>query len=304
MLPLAALHAASLGGLVALGISGAPTGALVACGLAAGITIPPVGSVVRPLLGRPARPRREDLLPTAYALDGIAIELVFVTGPLLTAAIVVVASPAVALLVACGFVLLGTVVLVTIAGLARLAAGRARDHERHLLGALASPGVRTIVAATAPVGFALGATEVTMTAFATDHGSRAAAGALMAAWAAGSGVGGLAYGGREHTSAPGPRWVRLAALFPLCSLPLLLRALDPGHGAAGPDRRAVPGALHGRRQPARGRRRAPGRRHGGLRVADHRHRARRRRRQRGRGRHRAVAGAGGPGSGRWSSRGR
>ena len=71
--------------------------------------------------------------------------------------------------------------------------------------------MRTIVAATAPVGFALGATEVTMTAFAADHGSRAAAGALMAAWAAGSGVGGLTYGGREHTSAPGPRWVRLAA---------------------------------------------------------------------------------------------
>ena len=63
--------------------------------------------------------------------------------------------------------------------------------------------MRTIVAATAPVGFALGATEVTMTAFAADHGSRAAAGALMAAWAAGSGIGGLTYGGREHASAPG-----------------------------------------------------------------------------------------------------
>ena len=124
MLPLAALHAVALGGLVALGLAGAPTGALVACGLAAGITIPPVGSVVRPLL---AGLLADDasLLPTAYALDGIAIELVFVTGPLLTAAILVVASPAVALLVACGFVIVGTVVLVAVAGLARLAAGRA-----------------------------------------------------------------------------------------------------------------------------------------------------------------------------------
>jgi MFS family permease len=220
MLPLAALHAASLGALVALGLAGAPTGALVACGLAAGISVPPVGSVVRPLL---AGLLDDDagLLPTAYALDGIAIELVFVTGPLLTAAIVVVASPAVALLVACGFVVLGTIVLVT-APASRAWRPDAGDHERHLLGALASPGMRTIVAATAPVGFALGATEVTMTAFASDHGSRAAAGALMAAWAAGSGVGGLAYGGREHASAPGPRWVRLAAVFPLCSLPLVL----------------------------------------------------------------------------------
>ena len=171
--------------------------------------------------GGPARRRGQDLLPTAYALDGIAIELVFVTGPLLTAAIVIVASPAVALLVACGFVILGTIVLVTTPA-SRAWRPDARQHERHLLGALASPGVRTLVAATAPVGFALGATEVTMTAFAADHGSRAAAGALMAAWAAGSGVGGLAYGGREHATAPGPRWVRLAAVFPLCSLPLVL----------------------------------------------------------------------------------
>jgi MFS family permease len=112
MLPPAGLHAASLGALVAFGLAGAPTGVLAACGLAAGISVPPVGSVVRPLL---AGLLDDDagLLPTAYALDGIAIELVFVTVPLLTAAIVVVASPAVALLVACGFVVLGTVVLVT-----------------------------------------------------------------------------------------------------------------------------------------------------------------------------------------------
>jgi MFS family permease len=220
MLPLAGLHAASLGALVVFGLAEAPTGVLVACGLAAGLTIPPVGSVVRPLL---AGLLEDDagLLPTAYALDGIAIEVVFVTGPLLTAAIVIVASPAVALLVACGFVILGTVVLV-MAPASRAWRPDAGDHERHLLGALASPGVRTIVAATAPAGFALGATEVTMTAFASDHGSRAAAGALLAVWALGSAIGGLTYGGREHTSAPGPRWVRLAALFPLCSIPLIL----------------------------------------------------------------------------------
>src|SRR3954451_13275144 len=193
MLPLAALHAASLGGLVALGLAGAGTGALVACSFAAGISSPPVGSVVRPLLAG-LLSHEPHLLPTAYALDGIAIEMVFVTGPLLTAAIVVAASPAVALLVACGFVVLGTIVLVTTPA-SRAWRPDARQHERHLLGALASPGVRTIVAATAPVGFALGATEVTMTAFAADHGSRAAAGALMAGRGGGGGGGGGAHRG-------------------------------------------------------------------------------------------------------------
>src|SRR5690242_13735371 len=50
MLPLAGLHATSLGLLVVFGLSGAPSGVLVLCGLAAGASIPPVGSVVRPLL--------------------------------------------------------------------------------------------------------------------------------------------------------------------------------------------------------------------------------------------------------------
>ena len=222
LLPLAGAHVAWLGALVLLALGGAPTAALVACGLAAGATMPPIGFVVRPTLLR-LLGDSEDLLPTAFSLDGIAIEMVFVSGPLLTALVVSVASPAVALLVACGFALAGTLVLVS-SPASRAWRPDAAEYERHLLGALASPGVRTIVAATAPMGFALGATEVTMTAFATDHGSRAAAGLLLALWAVGSAAGGLAYGAREHGLEPGARWVRIAALFPLLSVPLLLPA--------------------------------------------------------------------------------
>ena len=225
MLPLAVGHATSLATLVALGLEGAPTAVLVLCGLAAGATLPPVGFVVRPMLPR-LLGSRDDLLPSAYALDGIAIEMVFISGPLLTAAVVSVASPAAALVVACGFVLAGTLILVT-SPASRAWHPTASEHERHFLGALVSPGVRTLVAACAPVGFALGATEVTMTAFATAHGSRAAAGALLAVWALGSAAGGLAYGAREHGLGPGARWVRLAATFPLCSTPLALAPSIP-----------------------------------------------------------------------------
>ena len=124
---------------MAFGLAGAPTGVLVACGVAAGITIPPVGSVVRPLLAGLLEDDA-DLLPTAYALDGIAIEVVFVTGPLLTAAIVVVASPAAALLVAAGFVSSATIVPRHVSPASRAWRPDTGDHERHLLGALASPG--------------------------------------------------------------------------------------------------------------------------------------------------------------------
>ena len=70
--------------LVVLGLAGAPTVVLAACGAIAGATLPPVGAVVRPLLpelldGRP------ELLPTAFALDSVLIELSFVVGPLLAA---------------------------------------------------------------------------------------------------------------------------------------------------------------------------------------------------------------------------
>jgi hypothetical protein len=220
MLPLAGLHAASLGALVAFGLAGAPTACWWPAAWRPGSRIPPVGSVS----GRCCAGLLEDdagLLPTAYALDGIAIEMVFVTGPLLTAAIVIVASPAAALLVACGFVVLGTIVLVMRAGLARLAPDAATTSAT-CSARWRRPAVRTIVAATAPAGFAGRRHRGDDDRLRSDHGSRAAAGALLAVWALGSGVGGLTYGGREHTSAPGPRWVRLAALFPLCSLPLLL----------------------------------------------------------------------------------
>ena len=53
----------SLGALVALGLAGAPTGVLVACAWSAGVSIPPVGSVVRPLLARPAAARTRTCCP-------------------------------------------------------------------------------------------------------------------------------------------------------------------------------------------------------------------------------------------------
>jgi MFS family permease len=224
MVPLALVHALSLGALVALGLSGAPSAALVACGLVVGGSVPPVGSVVRPLL--PRLLASSDDLPTAYALDGIAIEMVFIGGPLLTGAIVSFGSPAVALVVAAGFALSGTFVLITApASRAWEPAGVAS--ERSLLGALASPGVRTLVATTAPVGFALGASEVTIAAFAAHHGSRPAAGVLLALWAAGSGVGGLAYGAREHGLAPHARWLRLAVCYPLGYVPMVFAPSIP-----------------------------------------------------------------------------
>jgi MFS family permease len=70
--------------------------------------------------------------------------------------------------------------------------------ERHWAGALRSPGLRTIVIAMLPVGFAFGAIEVTLPAFADAHGNRSFGGVLIAIWSIGSALGGVAYGTRPR----------------------------------------------------------------------------------------------------------
>ena len=192
---------------------------------------------------------------------------------------------------------IGTFVLHRLAGLAGLATGRRRPRAP-LLGALRSPGMRTIVAATVPLGFAVGATEVTMTAFAEDHGARAAAGVLLAVWAVGSGLGGLTYGGRGT----GPGGARATCGSPSSSRCARCRCCSRRRSRPWRRWRCSPGCAWrpymAAAQPDRRRRRAGGRDHRGLHVADHGHRlgaaaaARRRACQPGLARVRAVVAAG------------
>jgi MFS family permease len=215
---LAFAHGAALAALVACGALGAPPAALVALGFAAGFAIPPTSSVLRSLWpellsGRP------DLLQSAYALDTTLIELIFVTGPLLTGAIAAVSSPAAALVISAVSVVAGTVAFTRRTPTRAL---RPDEHgDRHWLGALASPGVRTLVITSVPAGVALGMCEVGIPAFARSQGAANIAGVLLATWSLGSGLGGLAYGALPRR--PPLRRVHLlvAALLPLSLLPPL-----------------------------------------------------------------------------------
>ena len=60
-----------------------------------------------------------------------------------------------------------------------------------VLGALGSPGVRTVVLYAIAAGVAFGAVELAMPAFAEEHGARELGGVAIACFAAGSLVGGL-----------------------------------------------------------------------------------------------------------------
>jgi len=217
LVPLGMVHAAALGALVLAGETGAPAAALAAFGLLAGFAIPPTSSVLRSmwpslLSERPA------LLQPAYALDSVLIELVFILGPLLTGLLTAVFSPQAALVVSAVSVIAGTLAFTA------LPPSRDRRPQREarsgLLGALSSPGVRSLVLISLPAGIGIGICEVALPAFTDAEGARELAGVLLAVWSLGSAAGGLVYGALPSRPPLERVHVAVALLLPLSFLPM------------------------------------------------------------------------------------
>jgi predicted MFS family arabinose efflux permease len=162
---------------------------------------------------------RSELRQAAFALDSVGIEVLFITGPLLTGVIAALASPEAALGVSAAAVLAGTVAFVTQPLVRHAVRGSADLGPRRLAGALRSPGVLTLALASIPPGIGLGMCEVALPGFAYDHGAAQRAGLLLAVWSAGSAVGGVIYG-----AIPRPPLQRVhivvSVLLPLSLVPL------------------------------------------------------------------------------------
>ena len=220
LLPLAVLDVACTVALVVLTEEGAPNAALVACGLAGGFCIPNIGSALRALWPELLR-RRDELLSTAFALDSVAIEVLFTAGPLISAAIVAAVSPIAALALSAVCVITGTALFVSRRP-SREWTPDPRAGTHGAIGALRSAGVRTLVLTTLPAGFCFGVVEISMPAFSAEYGAPAWAGVILAVWAAASATGGLAYGARAWGLPVGSVYVRLALVLPLGFLPALL----------------------------------------------------------------------------------
>jgi MFS family permease len=222
IVPGALLAMAALVAVVVLGEAGAGTVPLALAGFFAGAASTPIGGIMRqrwPELVAPAE------LPTAYALDAVMIEVVFVTGPLLAGVLAATVGAAEGLIVAGVFGIIGSV------GFARISTvppGGDPDAERHWLGALASPHLRLLVLSGLPLAGTFGALDVTLPAFGAHHGAAALGGPFAAALAFGSGVGGLAYGARPGIFGPPRRsLIALGALMTLTCLPLPIATSIP-----------------------------------------------------------------------------
>ncbi len=190
-----------------------PIGTAYAFAALAGGSLPQIGSCVRArwsyVLSAPAQ------VQTAYALEAVVDEAVFILGPILVTVLATGIDPVAGL---------ATAVVAGVAGSLAFSAQPATEppphrHDRSV-GARPVMPWRTIIplaVVCAALGVLFGAAEVTTVAFGEENGSKAYAGPLLALWALGSLVAGVITGLVHWKRGPAVR-VRWGALGMACAM--------------------------------------------------------------------------------------
>lgn len=173
--------------------------ALLALSVVAGAFSPPVGATMRVIWGRALAhgPHRK----RGFSLDAVSEEVMFTVGPLLAAVIAAMFTPAVSLAVSAAAVIIGTVAFIA-SPLSRLQRGHhamrpTLQPAQPVVSPMRTPGFPVIALALAVPGIMLGAVEIAAPAIGADQGSIVFAGILLALFAGGSAIGGLAFGRLE-----------------------------------------------------------------------------------------------------------
>ena len=223
LVPTAVLGALTEIVLVVATLSGGGTALLALLAIAGGITVPPVSASLRTLL--PGLVGRERI-DTAFAFDALQLEIVFISGPLLAAGIATLISPAAGVLTAAAMQTAGALGVAAAPSSRRWRPAQ-REPGTSRVGALSSPGLRTLVAALMITAVSLGVLEICIPAFAEEYGSRSDSGWLFALWALGSLVGGLWYGARRWRSGTVRRFFFVSSILALGLAPLPLAGSLP-----------------------------------------------------------------------------
>jgi MFS family permease len=192
--PLTACFAISTIALILCAELRAPLWTMLVSGALAGASMPSLGSMVRArwsaLLGD------SPLLHTAFSLESVLDETIFVIGPALVTLLATEVTPAAGVAVAMTACVTGTLLFAAQRRTEPLA-GPASPPRRDGRGSrIPAPGLLTL----APVYFCLGtmfaAIDLSTVDFAQEHGHKPLAGFILGAYALGSAVGGLCYGSR------------------------------------------------------------------------------------------------------------
>ncbi len=187
-----------------------------AAGLAGAATLP-VGSLVRArwaglVGGTPA-------LGTAFALESVLDEAVFVVGPVLVTALAVGVAPSVGLLGPLVFAVVGSLSLAIQGNTEPETSSEPRPAGRL---AVLSSGLLVLILSCVALGIVLSVIDLGMVAFARERGIAGAAGPLLALFATGSMLAGLAYGAREWRTSPDRRFLVATAALCVGTVPILL----------------------------------------------------------------------------------
>jgi predicted MFS family arabinose efflux permease len=203
------VHPAALVAIVGLSHRDDPRSLLIALGLLAGLTLPPVSTSMRVAWGEVVG---EHERTAAYSLVYLTQELAILTGPLVLAATIAASSSSLALITVAALSGAGT-----LAFSVSIAPPADRDLPARQTGAslLREPGIRIVLALAVLVGGVIGGLEVGTPTFATAHRAPAATGVLIAAVSVGGIIGAALYGRRRWSVPPSRRLVALLALLAL-----------------------------------------------------------------------------------------
>ncbi len=227
IVPMAIGGSLAITSLVAATLAGAALGTLIGIAALAGALWASLLPSMRPLWADLVDHPRQ--LSVAYAIQAVFTEVVFILGPLATAALIAIASPAAALLVIATARLVGMLAFAAAPASRRW---RTRSGSKRRVIALASAGLLTLVLSKIAVGAMFGVLDVGVPAFTEEEGVAAAAGLALAALAVGSTLGGIVYGasprpadGRRYAALLGIQTILLAPLFFANSIAVLTVAM-------------------------------------------------------------------------------
>jgi predicted MFS family arabinose efflux permease len=158
------------------------------------------------------------LLDTAFAVEAVNDEMVFIIGPTVTTLLATTVHPVAGLVAACVSALVGTWWLVS--QRRTEPPPRATAGGEHHTGPMPWRRLAPLVGGAVMLGVLFGGTEVATVAFAEEAGNRAASGLLLATWALGSLISGVITGSMVMKRSPAARY-RLGILaLALLMLPL------------------------------------------------------------------------------------
>lgn len=185
----------------------APEAVLVALAFGDGITEPTVGPASRALWGRLLPPGA--VRDAGYSYEAISMEMFFVLGPGLAGMLVALPWPGTGLVIGTLCMIVGSV---GFAGTRAVRGWRPEPGERpdgNPLGAIASPGMRTVALAALGMGIVVGFVEVAVPAAAAGAGYPTAGGLLLSLLSISSVLVGMVYGTRP---CPRPMYLRMPVL--------------------------------------------------------------------------------------------